>query len=116
MREIAQSIGRHLGLPVDSVPGDRLEAHFGFLTMLAGWTSRCPAGRDAGTLGWEPAHPGLLDDLDNAALLRRAPGDQLTAGPGAASVALRATPKAIGLRRGVTGFGQSWVRQTRSRV
>ena len=34
MREIAQSIGDHLGMPTASIPDDRLEAHFGFLAML----------------------------------------------------------------------------------
>ena len=34
LREIAQSIGDHLGVPTASIPADRLEAHFGFLAMV----------------------------------------------------------------------------------
>ena len=34
MREIAQSIGDHLGIPTASIPDDRLQAHFGFLAMV----------------------------------------------------------------------------------
>jgi nucleoside-diphosphate-sugar epimerase len=65
LREIAQSIGDHLGIPTASIPADRLEAHFGFLAMLIaldGPTS-CLATRQI--LGWEPVHPGLIADFDN---------------------------------------------------
>ncbi len=65
VRQIAQSIGDHLGVPTASIPADRLEAHFGFLAMaivLDNPTSNLVTRR---TLGWEPAHPGLLADFDN---------------------------------------------------
>src|SRR5580658_1431559 len=63
-RDIAQSIGDHLGLPVASIPADQLEAHFGFLAtliVLDNPTSTLATRRD---LGWEPTHPGLLADFD----------------------------------------------------
>ncbi len=65
IREIAQSIGDHLGVPTASIPADRLEAHFGFLAMaivLDNPTSNLVTRR---ILGWEPTHPGLLADFDN---------------------------------------------------
>jgi nucleoside-diphosphate-sugar epimerase len=65
VREIAQSIGDHLGVPTASIPADRLEAHFGFLAtliVLDNPTSNLVTRR---VLGWEPAHPGLLADFDN---------------------------------------------------
>jgi nucleoside-diphosphate-sugar epimerase len=65
VREIAQSIGDHLGIPTASIPADRLESHFGFLAtliVLDNPTSNLVTRR---VLGWEPAHPGLIADFDN---------------------------------------------------
>ena len=73
MRDIAQSIGDHLGLPTASIPAERMEAHFGFLAavvVLDNPTSTLVTRR---VLGWEPAHPGLLADFDD--------GDYFTAPP-----------------------------------
>jgi nucleoside-diphosphate-sugar epimerase len=73
IREIAQSIGDHLGMPAASIPADRLEAHFGFLAMLIGLDNPTSSLATRRILGWEPAHPGLLADFDN--------GDYFTAPP-----------------------------------
>ncbi|HUQ59453.1 SDR family oxidoreductase [Lentzea sp.] len=66
-REIAEAIGSRLGLPVVSIPADVLmvPGYFGFLASLV--TQNYPASNliTRRTLGWEPAQPGLLDDLDN---------------------------------------------------
>ncbi|GAB2476885.1 SDR family oxidoreductase [Promicromonospora xylanilytica] len=67
VREIAEAIGSRLGLPAVSVPLDELmlPGHFGFLTNVV--TQSYPASNliTRRTLGWEPAQPGLLADLDN---------------------------------------------------
>jgi nucleoside-diphosphate-sugar epimerase len=66
-REIAEAIGSRLGLPVVSVPADVLmvPGYFGFLANIV--TQSYPASNlvTRRTLGWEPAQPGLLADLDN---------------------------------------------------
>ncbi|WP_030377731.1 MULTISPECIES: SDR family oxidoreductase [unclassified Streptomyces] len=66
-REIAEAIGSRLGLPAVSVPLDELilPAHFGFLTNVV--TQSYPTSNliTRRTLGWEPARPRLLADLDN---------------------------------------------------
>ncbi|HEY9327389.1 MAG TPA: SDR family oxidoreductase [Streptomyces sp.] len=66
-REIAEAIGSRLGLPTVSVPVDELmlPGHFGFLANIV--TQHYPASNliTRRTLGWEPAQPGLLADLDN---------------------------------------------------
>ncbi|TXS40043.1 SDR family oxidoreductase [Streptomyces sp. OR43] len=66
-REIAEAIGSRLGLPAESVPLDELilPAHFGFLTNVV--TQSYPTSHliTRRTLGWEPAQPRLLADLDN---------------------------------------------------
>ncbi|MDX3319276.1 SDR family oxidoreductase [Streptomyces sp. ME03-5684b] len=67
VREIAEAIGNRLGLPAVSVPLDELmlPGHFGFLTNIV--TRSYPTSNliTRKTLGWEPARPGLLADLDN---------------------------------------------------
>ena len=65
LREIAQSIGDHLGVPAASIPDDRLEAHFGFLAMLVGLDNPTSNLATRQVLGWEPTHPGLLADFRN---------------------------------------------------
>jgi nucleoside-diphosphate-sugar epimerase len=66
-REIAEAIGSRLGLPAVSVPADVLmvPAYFGFLASVV--TLDLPASNliTRRTLGWEPAQPSLLADLDN---------------------------------------------------
>lgn len=73
LREIAQSIGDHLGIPTASIPADRLEAHFGFLAMLIGLDNPTSTLATRRILGWEPTHPGLIADFDH--------GDYFTAPP-----------------------------------
>ena len=66
-REIAEAIGSRLGLPAVSVPEDvlMLPGYFGFLAHLV--TLDLPVSNliTRRTLGWEPAQPSLLADLDN---------------------------------------------------
>ncbi|MCP2338459.1 SDR family oxidoreductase [Actinomadura rupiterrae] len=60
IREIAELIGRHLGVPAASVPPD----HFGFLGALL--ASDIPAynAKTRALLRWEPTQPGLIADLE----------------------------------------------------
>ncbi|MEC3994094.1 SDR family oxidoreductase [Actinacidiphila sp. DG2A-62] len=66
-REIAEALAVRLNLPAVSVPDDALmtPGYFGFLTHIA--TQSYPASNlvTRRALGWEPAQPGLLADLDN---------------------------------------------------
>ncbi|TCC08651.1 SDR family oxidoreductase [Kribbella soli] len=66
-REIAEAIGSRLSLPAVSVPLDELmlPGYFGFLANVVNRsypTSNLVTRR---TLGWAPAQPSLLADLDN---------------------------------------------------
>ncbi|OXM74444.1 MULTISPECIES: SDR family oxidoreductase [Amycolatopsis] len=63
VRVIAETIGRHLGLPTESIPADRAEAHFGFLARFAGLDNPTSSARTRQVLDWKPEHPGLLADL-----------------------------------------------------
>jgi nucleoside-diphosphate-sugar epimerase len=59
LREIAQVIGRHLGLPVAEVdPG-----HFGWFAPFAGFDNPASSALTRVRLKWEPTHPDLLADL-----------------------------------------------------
>jgi len=66
-RELAEAIGRRLGLPAVSIPADvlMLPGYFGFLANMV--TLDLPSSNliTRQTLGWEPAQPSLLADLDN---------------------------------------------------
>ncbi|GLZ52876.1 SDR family oxidoreductase [Actinomycetospora sp. NBRC 106378] len=64
VREIAGTIGRHLDVPVESVPDDRLGDHFGFLAGFLGLDSPATSAITREVTGWTPTGPGLLEDLD----------------------------------------------------
>jgi nucleoside-diphosphate-sugar epimerase len=62
-RQIAEAIGRHLNLPVVSLPADKAGEHFGFLGAFFGVDAPATARRTREALGWAPQHPGLLEGL-----------------------------------------------------
>lgn len=65
VRDIAEVIGRHLGIRAVSVAADKATEHFGPFGMVM--TLGVPPMSNASTrqlLGWEPDHPGLIADLD----------------------------------------------------
>lgn len=61
-RQIAQTIGRQLGLPVESRPRE----HFGWFADFAGADLWASSALTRARLGWQPVEPGLLEDLDQA--------------------------------------------------
>ncbi|MCZ4119944.1 SDR family oxidoreductase [Streptomyces sp. H39-S7] len=64
IRDVAEVIGRHLGLPVASIaPGDAAE-HFTWLAAYLGMDSATSSAYTRQLLGWQPTGPGLIDDLD----------------------------------------------------
>lgn len=64
-RDIAQSIGDHLGIPAESIPEDRLEAHFGFLAPVIVLDNPTSTRTTRRILGWQPTRPSLLADFDD---------------------------------------------------
>jgi nucleoside-diphosphate-sugar epimerase len=62
VREIAETIGRRLDIPVVSIPAGQAADHFKgfpFITMDV----TMPGAQTRQLLGWEPVHPGLIADL-----------------------------------------------------
>jgi nucleoside-diphosphate-sugar epimerase len=64
IRAIAEVIGRHLDVPVVSVPADEASEHFGFLAGFLAADNPVSSTLTRELLGWQPAHPGLIEDLD----------------------------------------------------
>ncbi|MDI5981638.1 SDR family oxidoreductase [Amycolatopsis magusensis] len=62
-REIAEAIGRHLGVPATAIPAEQAPAHFGFLAWIVPLDVPVSSARTQELLGWRPEHPGLLADL-----------------------------------------------------
>lgn len=63
VREIAEAVARHLGVPAVSIPADQAAEHFtGFPFISLDITMPNASTREL--LGWEPKEPGLIADLD----------------------------------------------------
>jgi nucleoside-diphosphate-sugar epimerase len=65
LRDIAEAIGKGLKVPVVSIPAEKAEEHFGMFAHFA--TLDMPASSEwtRKTLGWNPAGPGMIEDLAN---------------------------------------------------
>ena len=67
LRAVAEIIGDKLDLPVRSLTTDEATEHFGNPFMAIAYGTDAPASSQwtRETLGWEPTHPALLDELYN---------------------------------------------------
>ncbi len=63
-RDIAESIGRGLGVPVKSISAEEAAAHFGWWGAFAGADLLASSAITQQKLGWKPTGPGLLADLE----------------------------------------------------
>ena len=63
VRDIAESVGRHLGVPVESIPAADAERHFAPFGFM-GMDIQMPNEATRRLLDWEPTHPTLLEDLE----------------------------------------------------
>lgn len=64
LRDVAEVIGRHLGVPVTPIDPEKAEAHFGWIGRFAGADTPMSSARTRALLDWRPEQPGLLADLD----------------------------------------------------
>jgi len=62
-REIAESIGRGLGVPAVSITADQGPQHLWFLATFAQLDNPTSSAQTQSLLGWRPEFPGLLADL-----------------------------------------------------
>ncbi|MEO5820873.1 MAG: SDR family oxidoreductase [Vicinamibacteraceae bacterium] len=63
-REIAEAIGRRLGLPVVSRTKEQAAAHFGWFAHFAALDVPASSAHTRDALGWRPTQAGLLEDLE----------------------------------------------------
>ena len=63
-RRIAQTLGRNLELPATGITQGQAEQHLGYLGGFAGLDNPTSSAHTQDLLGWHPAGPGLLEDLD----------------------------------------------------
>ncbi|MCW2603621.1 MAG: NAD-dependent epimerase/dehydratase [Pseudonocardiales bacterium] len=63
-REIAEAIGRGLGLLVASIDAEQADAHFGWLGRFFGADAPISNTLTRDMLAWQPTGPGLIADLD----------------------------------------------------
>jgi nucleoside-diphosphate-sugar epimerase len=66
LRDIAETLGKGLKVPVDSIPAEKAIEHFGpFFGYIAAVDMPASSAWTRRTLGWEPTGPGLIEDLAN---------------------------------------------------
>jgi nucleoside-diphosphate-sugar epimerase len=63
MRDIAETIGHGLKVPVVSLSPEKAAVHFGWLAMFAGADLVASSEKTRKNLGWHPTGPGMLADL-----------------------------------------------------
>jgi nucleoside-diphosphate-sugar epimerase len=73
VREIAEVIGRHLELPVVSIPVEEAPDHFGFLGAFFARDIVVSSAKTREQMGWKAVQPGLIADLDEGHYFDPAP-------------------------------------------
>jgi nucleoside-diphosphate-sugar epimerase len=63
-RQIAEIIGRHLGVPAASVAREDAAEHFGWMGVFFGLDAPASSALTQERLGWTPVQPGLVADLE----------------------------------------------------
>jgi nucleoside-diphosphate-sugar epimerase len=63
-RDIAETIGRRLKLPVKSISPEEAEPYFGWLAHLAARDMPASSEQTQKKLAWRPTEPGLIADLE----------------------------------------------------
>jgi nucleoside-diphosphate-sugar epimerase len=74
VHDIAEVIGRHLNLPVVPIPHEEAVDHFGWLAGFLGADVPASSALTRERIGWQPTHPGLIDDLDQGHYFHNASG------------------------------------------
>jgi nucleoside-diphosphate-sugar epimerase len=70
IRDVAEVIGKHLGVPVTSIDPEDAPAHFSWLGRFISLDSPASSTITRKLLGWQPTQPGLIDDLDQGHYFR----------------------------------------------
>ena len=73
VRDIAEAIGRTLGLPVTSIATDDVQDHFGWIGTFFSMDLAATSTQTRELLGWQPTGPALIEDIDAGAYPARTP-------------------------------------------
>ncbi len=65
LREIAETLGKGLKVPVVSIPAEKAAEHFGMFGHFAAMDMPASSEWTRKALGWQPTGPGLIADLTN---------------------------------------------------
>jgi nucleoside-diphosphate-sugar epimerase len=65
MRDIAETIGKGLKVPVASIAPEKAGEHFGWLAHFAAMDMPASSEQTRKAMGWEPTGAGLIEDLTN---------------------------------------------------
>ncbi len=65
IREVAETIGKGLKVPVVSIAPEKATEYFGWFAHFAGVDMPASSEWTRKTLGWNPTGPGLIEDLTN---------------------------------------------------
>jgi nucleoside-diphosphate-sugar epimerase len=65
LRQIAETLGKGLKLPVVSIDPEKAAEHFGWFAHFAAVDMPASSEWTRKTLGWNPTGPGLIEDLTN---------------------------------------------------
>lgn len=63
LHDVAEVIGRHLDVPVTSIPSEAAAGHFTWLSTFLGVDAPASSALTRELLDWRPTRPGLLEDL-----------------------------------------------------
>lgn len=64
IRDIAELIGKELGLPVKSLSGDEVAQHFEWMARFIAFDEPATSYKTQEQLGWKPQQIGLLEDME----------------------------------------------------
>ena len=70
LRSVAETIGRHLGVPAVSVTPEDAAGHFGWLAGMVSLDSPASSALTRERFDWKPTGPGLVEDLDQGHYFR----------------------------------------------
>ena len=72
VRVIAEAIGRQLDVPATSIAPGQAGEHFGWLAGFVALDVRASNALTRERLGWEPTHPGLVEDIEQGRYTQKA--------------------------------------------
>ncbi|KAJ9143347.1 NAD dependent epimerase/dehydratase family protein [Pleurostoma richardsiae] len=71
LKDVAEAVGKGLGLPVASIPAAEAQGHFGFLAFAVGEDNPTSSAKTREVLGWAPQELGLIADIEKGTYFKQ---------------------------------------------